>query len=166
MANLGDKRGLPDGNRNDGARLAELDKFITLLPELYYAVNRVLEDCTPHFSKKVGVALWALSGSQRFDSLGSYLTTSDLVTTFREWFVVSESSAGPEVSKVKSALLDLQYIKIEGGADHIHLNEKGAGAVRDMFTIARRVLGDTVKTLKFEERQLLLDFAQRMIAAR
>jgi hypothetical protein len=166
MATLGNKEVFPTSNDAEPQRAPELDQFIALLPELYYAVNRVLEDCTPRFSKKVGVALWALAGSKKEDSLGKFLTTHDLVTTLRDWFVVSEASASSGVSKVKDDLFDLQYIRIEGGSDHIHLSESGEKAFREMTAIARRDLGVTIAALKLEEQAVLLDFARRMIATR
>lgn len=117
-------------------------------------------------SRKVVVALWALGSATTSDSVGRYLTTSDLVAIFREWFVVSDENAGSAVSKVKAQMLDdHQYIAIAGGRDHIHLTEKGETALRQMMSTAKTVIGATVATLSFKERRDLLDFAQRMIAA-
>jgi hypothetical protein len=167
MATLGNKQVFPASNDVEPLSAPpELDQFIALLPELYYAVNRVLEDCTPRFSKKVGVALWALAASKKEDSVGKYLTTHDLVTTLRDWFVVSEASASSGVSKLKDDLFGLQYIRIEGGSDHIHLSESGEKAFREMTAIARRDLGVTISVLKPEEQAVLLDLARRMIATK
>jgi len=166
MENSGDGQKLP--SRKEASELSdpELDRFVALLPELYYAVNRILEDCTPHFSKKVGVALWALGGSKKRDDVGQYLTTSDLVTTFREWFVVSENNANSEVSKVKTDLFGRQFIKVEGDRDHVHLTKAGEDAVRQMHAVARSVLWQTLDALTAQERDVLFDFAKRMIATR
>ena len=166
MENSGDGQVLPTPNDAYEISEPELDRFVALLPELYYAVNRVLEDCTPHFSKKVGVALWALGGSTKRDDVGQYLTTSDLVTTFRDWFVVSENSANSEVSKVKTDLFGRQYIKIEGDRDHIHLTTHGEDAIRQMRVVARKVVRQTLDALTAQERGVLLDFANRMIATK
>jgi hypothetical protein len=166
MENPAGGQKLSSGNDADALLLPELDRFVALLPELYYAVNRVLEDCTPRFSKKVGVALWALGSSTKADNVGQYLTTGDIVKTFRDWFVVSEPSANSQVSKVKTDLFDLQFIKIEGDRDHIHLTQKGEDAVSQMLSVARKVLRDTLGVLTPEEHRVLLDFARRMIATR
>lgn len=163
---MGDKQIFPSANDNALLKTPEFDQLIALLPELYYAVNRVLEDCTPRFSKKVGVALWALAGSKNEDPFGKFLTTHDLVTTLRDWFVVSETSASSAVSKVKEDLFGLQYIRIEGGNDHIHLTENGVKAVSEMTAVAKRVLGITLRVLTPEEHILLLDMAKRMIATK
>ena len=82
------------------AQRTAIEYFIALLPELYYGINRVLEDCPPRFSKNVGVALWALEVSKQEDRLGRYLTTSQLVSKFRDWFVVSDGSTSSQISKV------------------------------------------------------------------
>jgi hypothetical protein len=166
MENPDDGQILPLRNDKDTVSLGELDRFVALLPELYYAVNRVLEDCTPQFSKKVGVALWALGSSTKADGIGHYLVTGDLVKTFREWFVVSPDSANSQVSKVKTDLFALGFIKVEGDRDHLHLTERGEDAVRQMHTIARGVLRQTLEALTSGERGVLLDLAGRMIATR
>jgi hypothetical protein len=166
MASPSEKQILPAGKDQDPSKSSELGKFVSLLPELYYAVNRVLEDCTPQFSKKVGVALWALESSKQEDSIGKYLTISDLNRTFRDWFVVSEGSAGSQVAKVKSDLFDLGLIKIEGGSDHIHLTAKGEEAVRQMHAIAMNVIAASVGVLSPEEQRLLLDLAKKLIATK
>lgn len=157
---------MPSGKDGDAGFGAEIERLAALLPELCYAANRLLEDCTPQFSKKVGVALWALGGSTKSDDVGRYLTTSDLVGTFRDWFVVSPDSANSEVSKVKADLFGRQFIKVEGDRDHIHLTPKGEDAVREMHGIARAVVGQTVSGLSPDERRTLIDFAARMIATR
>jgi hypothetical protein len=166
MENPEDGKVLTPGNGTDDFETAELDRFVALLPELYYAVNRILEDCTPHFSKKAGVALWALGGSTKTDDVGAYLSTNDLVKTFRDWFVVSEASANSEVSKVKTDLFGRQFIKVEGDRDHIHLTGRGEDAVRQTHSVARVVLRQTLGALTAEERGVLLEFARRMIATR
>jgi hypothetical protein len=166
MASPGEKQILPAGKDQHSSNFPELNKFVTLLPELYYAVNRVLEDCTQHFSKKVGVALLALESSTQEDSIGKYLSISDLNRIFRDWYVVSENSAGSQVAKVKSDLFDLGFIKIEGGADHIHLTAKGEEAVQRMHAVAINVIAPSVGVLSPDEQRILLDFAKRMIATK
>lgn len=166
MASLGGQQILPTGKAQQSAKVPELGRFVSLLPELYYAVNRVLEDCTPHFSKRVGVALWALSLSDKSDNVGKFLTTSDLSKTFRDWFVVSEASASSQVSKTKTDLFDLGYVKTEGGNDHIHLTEKGQQALDEMIRMATGVVEKCVGVLNAEEQRFLLDFARRMIATK
>jgi hypothetical protein len=166
MENSGDGQLLPTGNTGGDSVAPEVEAFVVLLPELYYAVNRVLEDCTPKFSKKVGVALWALGGSLKEDSIGRYVTTSDLVKTFRDWFVVSADSANSEVSKVKTDLFGRQFIKIEGDRDHIHLTQSGQEAVRQMHAVARSVVRQTLAALTTDECKVLLNLAQRMIATK
>jgi hypothetical protein len=166
MANLSELREFPDDKIKSGIEKQASELFVALLPELYYAVNKVLEDCTPTFSKKVGVALWALDASKKADNVGAYLTTSDLVGTFRSWFVVSENNASPEVSKVKNSMFDLGLIKTEGGADHIHLTEKGEEALRLIKAQANTVLGIALSALRPGEQLALLEFAKRMIESR
>jgi hypothetical protein len=166
MSNLPQEQSFPVGKDGERPQKPAIEYFIALLPELYYGINRVLEDCTPRFSKKVGVALWALDASKEEDRLGRYLTTSQLVSTFRNWFVVSEGSANSEVSKVKRDLFDLDLIEIRGGIDHIHLNEKGEAAVRELMAKAREVLEITINVLENHEQLFLLNIAQRLIATK
>jgi hypothetical protein len=143
----------------------ELDAFVELIPALYYAINDVFEESTaPDFSKKVGVVLWILHGSQTTDNQGKYLTTSELVERFRDWFVVGEKNAGPEVSKAKSALLDGDYIMIAGGRDHIHLTSKGEKAVLDIRAKAKEALRGSLARLSSDDREQLLEIASRMVA--
>jgi hypothetical protein len=157
---------LPRDKNPAPAGMSTVDRFAALLPELCYAMNRVLEDATPGFSKKVGVALWALIGSNNLDEFGRFLMTRHLVATFRDWFVVSKKSANSEVARVKADLWGLRYIKIEGGNDHIHLNEKGERAALEMLARARSIIQTTIGTLTPEEQSALLNFASRMIAAK
>jgi hypothetical protein len=154
---------LTTGSSGDEARAAEIDKLVALLPELYSAVSRVLDESAPHLSRRVGLALWALRNSTREDDVGKYLTTSDLTMTLRKWSVVSEESAGSAVSKLKAELFDHQYIKIEGGRDHIHLSGNGIDAVRKMIARAKRATEATVGVLKPEEQSVLLDLSKRMM---
>src|SRR5262249_55243947 len=123
----------------------------------------VSKDGPRRVSRKVVVALWALGSAGTADEVGRYLTTPDLVTTFRDWFVVSEENASPVVSKVKSKMWDEGYIAIEGGKDHIHLTEKGKAAFHQIIASAKRVIGATIGILNPKERRALLDYAQRMI---
>jgi hypothetical protein len=140
-------------------------KFVALVPRLHYAVNRVLDESAPQFSRKVMVALWALAHSKREDRVGTYVSFSDLYTTFRDWYVVSENTAMSQVSKVKRELFDLEFIKIEGGSDHIHLTERGSQVVEQMFSRMNDLVGAAIGVLNPEEQQLLLDFAKRMMSA-
>jgi hypothetical protein len=141
-----------------------LGDFINLLPELYYGVKRLLEECTgTRFSNKVAIVLWALANSPQRDTVGPYLTISDIVATFRKWFVAPDEGASSVVSKVKKDLFDLDLVKIQGGTDHLHLTEKGEQVVKEMDLRARMVLGPTVSALSPEEQLHLLNFARRMI---
>ena len=70
------------------------------------------------------------------------------------------------MSKVKRDLFDLELITIHGGIDHIHLNEKGEAAVRELMAKAREVLEVTVNVLEPDEQLFLLNVAQRMIATK
>ena len=142
------------------------DLYLHLFPSVYYLVNRILEDCTPQFSKKVGVALWALSTSAKADKLGPYLTTSDLVKTFRAWFAKSESNASTEVSRVKNDLLTKCLIKVEGGPDHIHLNDAGDEVVRQMMDTARGIIGEITNVLSPDEALVFYKLAKKVIDAR
>jgi hypothetical protein len=145
---------------------SDLDGFVELIPALYYAVNRVFEDSTaPSFSKKVGVVLWTLGSSTTSDSVGRYLTTAELVAQFREWFVVSEKSAGPEVSRAKKELLDGGYIMVVGGNDHIHLTTRGEDALLDLRAKARETLRATLVNVHPDDRAQLLEIATRLIIA-
>jgi hypothetical protein len=148
-------KGLDDAN----------EQFVALLPAVSYALNRILEDSTPRFSKKVGIALWALQASSKADEVGCYLTTSDLVETLMDWMVVSESSAGSMASKLKADLFDLGFVRIEGGRDHIHLTERGAEATREMLEIAGNAIRRTMSAFDAGEQRVLLDFAKRMLSA-
>jgi hypothetical protein len=168
-----DRQQLPLGKPSEAPTEEELDSFISLLPGLFYGVNRIMEDSAPllssgengpRVSRKVVVALWALRAATLSDSTGRYLTTSDLVATFRDWFVVSEDNASSFVSKVKTKMFDdHQYISIQGGRDHIHLTEKGEAALAQMVDSAKRIIESAISPLHQEERQELLRFAQRMV---
>jgi len=160
MANADGEKILPTGN---GAGSPNIDAFAELLPALYYGVNRVLDTCAPAYSRKVIVVLWALSGSDTEDTVGKYLTTPDIANTFRDWFVVSESSVSSEVSKVKRELFDLNFIKIEGGQDHIHLTQRGDDAVRGTLAKATSLVQETLRVLSPDEQLVLADFAKRML---
>jgi len=142
-----------------------LDEFVNLLPEVYSIVNGIVEDCSPH-SKRVGLALLAIAASSRSDNVGRYLTHMDLVRAFREWFAIAENSASSQVSKTKAHLFGLEYIKIEGGVDHIHLSYKGEEAVSLMIARATSLIGAAVGDLRPEERRILLDLAKRIIFAK
>ena len=113
----------------------------------------------------MGIALWALDGSTKEDGVGRYLSGSDLVATFREWFVVNKKSASSVVSKVKREMFKADFIMIAGGSDHIHLTEKGTAAARGMIERVSAVVRRSVSVLQPEERGLLLEFANRMLSA-
>jgi len=163
MANPVQLHVLPEHN---DSRPSDLDGFVELIPALYYAINRVFEDSTaPAFSKKVGVVLWILGSSTTADAVGKYLTTAELVAKFREWFVVSEKSAGPEVSRAKKELLDDNYIMVVGGNDHLHLTALGEEALRELRTKARESLRTTLVNVHPDDRAQLLAIATRLITA-
>jgi hypothetical protein len=155
------EQSLPSGNEQQAPTAAS---FVNLLPTLYYAVNRVLEDCLPAFSKKVGVVLLALEGSSLIDEEGKYLTVSEIASLFRERFVVSESSVKSEASKTKNDLFELKFIRIEGGKDHIHLTPKGEAEARRLLSAATAIVQDTLQVLDAGEQRQLLNFAERLIA--
>jgi hypothetical protein len=161
MENPANEHSLPSGN--DPATPTALT-FINLLPTLYCAVNRVFEDCLPTFSKKVGVVLLALESSTMVDEEGKYLAAGDIAKLFQEKFVASESSVKSEASKVKGDLFALDFIKIQGGRDHIHLTPKGEAAARRLLVTATPIVHDTLKVLDPQEQRQLLNFAERMIA--
>src|SRR5579863_6914431 len=118
MENTGDEQQLLFSKNVDAATIAA---FAQMLPALYYGVNRVLDVCAPALPRKVLVVLFTLASSTTKDEVGKFITTGDINRTFRDWFVVNESNVSSDVSKVKDALFDLNFIKIEGGKDHIHL---------------------------------------------
>jgi hypothetical protein len=144
----------------------ELNTFVALVPELYRGVNRLMEESTGTlFSKKVGVALWALAVSTRHDEFGPYLTISDLLRTFESWFAVDEDGASSIVSKVKKDMFDLALITIEGGTDHVHLTKKGEALANRVIATARGAVRETISSLDKTERRFLLDLANRIIAS-
>jgi hypothetical protein len=160
MPKDGGEQLLPDNNGGD-APAAE--QFAELLPVLYYGVNRVLDICAPAHSRKVVVVLWALASASAEDKTGKYLTTQDIARTFRDWFVVSEANVSSEVSKVKKDLFDLNYIKIEGGHDHIHLSRDGEEAMHRTLTKARTLLQEVLGVLNPGEQLLLAVLTRRML---
>jgi hypothetical protein len=160
MENHGDEQQLLFTKNVDAATI---EAFAQMLPALYYGVNRVLEVCAPAVHRKVLVVLFTLSSSTSKDDVGKFITTGDINRTFRDWFVVNESNVSSEVSKVKDALFDLHFIKIEGGKDHIHLTEKGNEALRGALARARAILSETLDVLQPEEQNQLKDFAGRML---
>jgi hypothetical protein len=160
MENPAGERSLPTGNDSETPTAAS---FVKLLPTLYYPVNRVLDDCWPAFSKKVCVVLLALDSSTMADSEGKYLTVAEIAKLFKEGFVVSESSVKSEASKVKNELFDLDFIKIQGGRDHIHLTPKGEAAAGRLLATATGIVQDTLKVLDPAEQRQLLNFAVRML---
>ena len=150
-----------------GSRLhPEIDSLVDLIPALYYLVNRVLEDATPEFSKKTGIVLWVLDTATEVDASGRFLTTREIVEQFRKWSVVSESSASAEVSKVKSELLNRNYIMVAGGSDHIHLTAAGEKAVRQMRERAFSSLGERLKSVSKADRKQLLRIVGDLLAER
>ena len=162
MENPENQQVLTSGNNTEAPTARELVK---LLPSLYYAVNRVLEDSAPAFSKKVGVVLLALENSPQADDAGKYLTTGDIAKLFRESFVATESSVKSETSKVKNDLFALNFVKIEGGKDHIHLSAKGEEAMSQLLKTASGILRDALSMLDADEQRQLSGFAARMMLA-
>jgi hypothetical protein len=168
MENLSQGQIFPDGELKKVAA-PDAEEFVDLLPALHYGTNKLLEDSTgAKFSRKVGIALWVLARSTERDTIGEYLTTSDLVRTFREWLVVNEEGkkgAASVVSKVKGDLFDLGYIIIAGGSDHIHLTEKGKAAAGEMMERANTAVQRAVSILTPDEQRALLGFANRMVGS-
>jgi hypothetical protein len=160
MENVADEQSLPSSNNSE---IPTAESFARLLPTLYYSVNRILEDCWPAFSKKVGLVLLALDSSTMTDNEGKYLTVGDIARLFRQGFVVSESSVKSEASKVKNDLFALNFIRIEGGKDHIHLTPKGEAEARRLLTTATGMVEETLKVLDLGEQRQLLNFAARML---
>jgi hypothetical protein len=157
----GEEHVLPSGN---GAETPTPDDFVKLLPTLYYAVNRVLEDCIPAFSKKVAVVLLAFENTTTVDETGKYLATADIATMFLEKFVASEKSVKSETSKVKGDLLHLKFVKIEGDRDHTYLTPRGEQAVAKVLEAAAPIVRETLASLSPEEQRTLWNYIQRMIA--
>jgi DNA-binding MarR family transcriptional regulator len=148
------------GSGVDAETIAE---FAQILPAVYYGINRVLDVCAPTVPRKVLVVLFTLASSTSQDEVGTFITTGDINRTFRDWLVVTESNVSSEVSKVKDALFELNFIKIEGGKDHIHLTDKGGKALRGALGRATAILGETLAVLKPEEQRLMKGFAARML---
>jgi hypothetical protein len=144
-----------------------IDEIVRILPTFYYAVNKVLEDCTsPDLSKKSGVVLWLLASAHRQDQKGDYLTNADLVQRFQEWNVVKPENASSEVTKAKKELFNLDYIEVSGAPDHIRLNENGKRRAHKMYDAARSIVQETIAVLSARELALLLELANRMISGR
>jgi hypothetical protein len=71
-----------------------LDRFVALLPDLYYAVDRILDHCAGfNLSKKSAVVLWLIANSRTTDELGPYLVHDDIVEKVGEWFVLGVQNA-------------------------------------------------------------------------
>jgi hypothetical protein len=162
MENRSEQSELPSSKNPEAPTARE---FAKLLPPLYYAVNRILEDSAPSFSKKVGVVLLALQNSSQKDEVGAFLTTGDIARLFRETFVATESSVKSETSKVKNDLFALNFVKIEGGKDHIHLTVRGEEAASLLLSNAAEILRDSMTVLTDDDQRALLAFAERMMAA-
>jgi hypothetical protein len=140
-------------------------QFVGLLPVLYYRLNRILDSSAPSLSRKVMVVLWAASSSDTKDDVGKFITMADINRIFREWFVVSENNVASEVSKVKNELFNLNFIKIEGGRDHIHLTQKGDEAARLTLKKAAAIVQETLDVLAPDEQALLSEFAGRILSS-
>jgi hypothetical protein len=152
-------------NENIGSSPSGVAQLVELIPALHYAVNRILDDSTsPNLSKKEGVVLWALHNTKSMDAVGPYLSVAELIATFRDWFVVSERSAGPEVSKAKSRLLDKGYIMIAGGSDHIHLTSNGEAAIGEIRAKVHESLSEVLANLTAADRDLLTKLAVRLLS--
>jgi hypothetical protein len=160
MENAGDEQQLLFSKKVDAATI---EAFAQMLPAVYYGINRVLDVCAPALPRKVLVVLFTLASSTSEDNVGKFITTSDINRTFRDWFVVNENNVSSDVSKVKDVLFDLNFIKIEGGKDHVHLTEKGEEALRGALARASAIVGETLDVLKPEERNLMMDFASRLL---
>lgn len=160
MENPNSEQQLLFGSTVDAETIAA---FAQMLPAVYYGINRVLDVCAPTLSRKVIVVLFTLASSTTRDEVGKFITTADINRTFRDWFVVNEGNVSSEVSKVKDALFDLNFIKIEGGKDHIHLTASGETALREALGKATVILGETLTVLKPDEQRLMKDFAGRML---
>jgi hypothetical protein len=163
METVGEKRNFPA--ETEGDRQIEL-ALAGCLPSLFYAVNRVLEESSPAFSKKVGVVLLAFENASQQDEVGKYLTTADIANLFRDTFVASESSFKSEASKVKNDLFALNFVKVEGGKDHFHLTAKGESAAKELLRAASTHLREALQVLSPAEQRQLLNFAERLIVSR
>ena len=141
--------------------------MVARLPDLYYAVNRVLEDCTrPKFSKKAGVILWLIAESKAKDDAGPYLLQDDIVQRFGNWFVQTKGNARSEVSKAKKSLLKDGYILIAGGKDRMHLTSKGQRTVRKMRELATVAIRETLAILSSVEQEQFAGLIQKLLASR
>jgi hypothetical protein len=152
---------LPEGD----AHRASVDRMVALIPDLHYAVNRVLEDCTgPDLSKKAGVILWLIGNSNDSDEIGLYLLHKDIVDRVGEWFVLSLQNARSEVSKAKSQLMNGGYISIAGGSKHVHLTDKGAQRIDAIRRIAERTVEQTLAALSPVERTQFVILVEKLVA--
>ncbi len=163
MQITGDKQDLPSGKNGSTRSDAALDAFVALFPMLYSSVNRVLEEGTPGFSKRVGVALWAISSSKFEDNTGKYLTPRQLNVEFRQWFAQSEKTVASQVSKTKADLLDLDFAIIQGGSGRLHLTEKGKLAAHQMMSRVKEALQSALGGFSEAEQKTLFDLCRRMV---
>ena len=155
-----ERRKFPLGNAAKG----EAEALVELLPAVYYLANRILDEASSAYSRKVLVALWMISSSKQEDQFGTYITTSEMVALFRDWFVASDFSVRSEVSKVKRDLFYLGFIKIEGGHDHIHLSSSGEEASTSAISRVVASVKPLLADLKIDEQRSLVGVMQRILS--
>lgn len=148
----------------DGSVSDSIDRMVALIPDLHYAVNKVLEDCTgPDLTKKAGAILWLVGNSHATDELGPYLLHRDIVDRVGVWFVLSLQNARSEVAKAKSKLMIGGYISIAGGNKHVHLTPKGQERVMEMRKIARQTVEGAMKALSSDDKVQFLRFVEVLV---
>lgn len=158
---------MQESQHGNYANRDDLDRLVALLPDLYYASNRLLENCIgPELTKKNGVVLWLVAESGTTDELGPYLLHDEIVERVAEWFVLTKEHARSEVSRAKAKLMGAGYIFVGGGSKNVHLTDKGKVQVDQMRSSARLVMESALKVLSQTEQQQLLNSVFRLTTRR
>jgi hypothetical protein len=150
------------GDKN--REMDDLDHLVSLIPGLYYAATRVLEECAEGPVNKKGLMiLWLIAESHTTDQFGPYLRLEQLVEQIADWFVFSTQNARSEVSKTKSMLMSGGYIFVGGGNKNLHLTEKGQAQVKKMRANFRLAVESALILLPPAEQRHLKDFVFRLV---
>lgn len=103
----------------------------------FYAMNKVLEDASRELGlgQRAAIVLLILHESD-----GGPVKTTDLVDTFRKWFVSSENTAAKDVSIAKGELFEKDFVVARRGIHNIQLTDEGRTNAHKLISAIERAL--------------------------
>jgi hypothetical protein len=141
-----------------------IQELVNLFPELFFAVNYLLEGAAGPLRKRSATILWILSQSERVDADGQYLHNGEIVENFRRWFAASPKTASKRVTEAKTPLYQQGLIEVKRGPKSIHLTDKGRDFVNEMRLRAFAKIRRATSALNPQELDQLV-FMLRKVAS-